>query len=538
MKQRAMTALVLAAAMTAALLTGCGGSTAQTPDAGQTAEKNETAAEDALESETPEADVADAAGKQTSPLSVGTAGNGGEAVIEGVDYVLIYNPNIYDELDSSTTYLTSLTTGDLAGRILTGINRAGGMEGENATASTISQAELTGAVDMNGIDRSGARAEGLAISHSVGEQADFFTHNKEMNARVTRTFTCVYEGEHCYIWSFENSVSEAEAQDLGNEFDSTIYPKDTEAFGQGRFTENGGKVNILMYPLREGLCGFFTPMDIFASYECPADYAAANGFNLDQAIININSDMLKNNRAMTLSTLAHEYQHQICASDVFNYKDTPWMRTWLNEAMSAYAEDMIYPTIMDEEYYNQLIYLSDSYRKGQSLYNFGVTQDDIGAYGAVCLFERYLATHTGEDIFHKIHEYWRNSYRADVTEAQTLYESVSDSFRQEIDGRYTWPASVEAAFADPADSWMSKMTLDYYLEIMDMDLAHLVGAEDAARRYMLYTEINRQEIEGGGRMLVATENGSFAIPDDADDGLVYIGFDKDFNTVTGILTAE
>ena len=463
MKHKVWTALCLTAAMTAALFTGCGGSAQADP--GKETQKNEAETEDALGEEVSDqaqgVSAEDAEGKkQTSPLSVGTAENGGSSVIEGVDYVLIYNPNIYDELDSSTTYLTSLTTGDLAGRILTGINRAGGLEGEGTSPSTVSQAELAGAVDMGGIDRSGARADGLTVSHSVGEQADFFTHNLEMNARVSRTFTCVYEGEHCYIWSFEDSVSDAQAEDLGKEFDGTIYPKDTEAFGQGRFTENGGKVNILMYPLREGLCGFFTPMDIFSSSECPAFYAEEKGFNTDQAIININSDMLAVNREMTLSTLAHEYQHQICASDVFNYKDTPWMRTWLNEAMSAYAEDMIYPTIMDTGYYNQLIYLSDSFRKGQSLYNFGVTNEDIGAYGAVCLFERYLTAHNGDDIFSKIHDYWRNSYRADVTEAQTLYESVSDSFRSEIDGRYTWPDAIQNSFADEADRWMSKMTLD------------------------------------------------------------------------------
>ena len=85
---------------------------------------------------------------------------------------------------------------------------------------------------------------------------------------------------------------------------------------------------------------------------------------------------------------------------------------------------------------------------------------------------------------------------------------------------------------------MSKMTLDFYLTTMDMDLAHLVGAEDVARRYMLYTEINQQEIEGGGRMLVATENGSYAVPEDADKGLIYIGFDENFNTVTDLVTVE
>lgn len=35
-------------------------------------------------------------------------------------------------------------------------------------------------------------------------------------------------------------------------------------------------------------------------------------------------------------------------------------------------------------------------------------------------------------------------------------------------------------------------------------------------------------------MLVATEDGTFTIPDDAGKGLIFIGFDSDFNVVTGI----
>ncbi|MBQ3393257.1 MAG: hypothetical protein IJG52_07600 [Lachnospiraceae bacterium] len=536
------TALILTAAMLAGLVSGCGGSApAQESESAPAQEKEESAAVQAKEEvteevkeEAPAAQSKETAQQGGNGMSVGTAGNGGDTVLENVSYVLIYNPKIFDETNADTRYLTSLGTGDFSGQIITGIARAG--LDEDVAPYTMSQRQLTEGLDLEGVDVSGAKAGGMAPIHSLGEEYDFFCCDDSMN-RILQTFTCVYEGEHCYVWSAGDAVTEEGAKRLGTEFDSVIYPSDTEAFGQGRFTENGGKVNILMYPMQGGLCGFFHLYDIFSSGEVPPGFARSRGFNLDHAIININSSMMDYNEKMVYATLAHEYQHQICASDKFGYSETPWMRTWLNEAMSAYAEELIYDDIMDAEYYNQLLYLSDSYRKGQSLYDFGVTSQDIGAYGAVCLFERYLSKNSDEKVFSNIHDFWRNSYRGDISEAQAIYNSVTDDFKAYING-ITFPDSVKAELSGEEEQWMSKMTLDFYLTTMDMDLAHLVGAEDVARRYMLYTEINQQEIEGGGRMLVATENGSYAVPEDADKGLIYIGFDENFNTVTDLVTVE
>ena len=51
---------------------------------------------------------------------------------------------------------------------------------------------------------------------------------------------------------------------------------------------------------------------------------------------------------------------------------------------------------------------------------------------------------------------------------------------------------------------------------------------------LLYDEINPADIQGGGRVIAATMDGTFEIPDDADYGLIYIGLDADFKPVTGI----
>ena len=106
------------------------------------------------------------------------------------------------------------------------------------------------------------------------------------------------------------------------------------------------------------------------------------------------------------STLAHELQHLICATDAFNYMDSPFMRTWLNEAMSAYAEEMVYPGIKESGGYNEVYYLSNNFRTGQSLYNFDTTFDEyIGAYGAVYLYSQYLREQIGENFFKDIHDF-------------------------------------------------------------------------------------------------------------------------------------
>ena len=79
---------------------------------------------------------------------------------------------------------------------------------------------------------------------------------------------------------------------------------------------------------------------------------------------------------------------------------------------------------------------------------------------------------------------------------------------------------------------MSKMTLDFYIETLSMQLAQLEEYEDIAHLFMLYDEINPVDIEGGGRVIVATEGDSFTIPEDADTELLYIGLNESFEVVT------
>lgn len=457
--------------------------------------------------------------------------------LNDVRFVMIYNPNVWDEnlvdgygKDRNTT---SLNTGSFGSQILTGLHRAGELEQPTHEWKKVSILDVRNGFDMPDAVLEGVRGGMTNPIYTKGNTHTFFVGTGN---RYQAEFRCLYEGTNCYIWSLGDAVSEEQAERAGKTFDEQIYPTDVEYFGTPRFTEYGGKVNVLFYPMEGGLCGFFSYADIFSAAELQVYTQLGydvSGYNPDHAIININSRLMHGYEDLAMSTLAHELQHQICASDAFFYNETPMMRAWLNESMSMYAEELNYPGSVVEDGYTWDFYSSNSFRSGQSLYDFRNLDHTVcGEYGAVYLFSKYIETHMDRDVYRKVHDYWRNSYSADITEASALYASVSETRIAEIDSKYSYPQSLSGRFASKEEEWMSKMTLDFYLGIVDPMLAGLTADADKVHLYMLYDEVNPVSIEGGGRVIIATQNGSYTIPDDADAGLIYIGFDENFNVVS------
>ena len=536
MKIKKLSAIVLAATLAAASFAGCGSK--------QAAEEISAASEEVREA----AGISEVAGAVESGEETRTSvvfnGQNLEVAksdkLEDVSFVLIYNPYIYDEMDSVTGNVNarSLYTGSLGNQIITGGNRAGGLDDFEVPA-VMSQAELRQGLEDLEVDREGVKAGGLQPVYDKGDTEYFYHYDANMQSRISDRFDCRYAGDTCYVWVLKNQISDSEAESLGMEFDDLIFENDTENFGEGRYISDGGKVHILVYDLNmQGLGGFFTICDIYSSAECTQAQVEYYGLNTDKAIININGKAVKQLPEYAKSTLAHEYQHMICASEAFYFALTPFVKTWLDETMAAYAEEISYPGIKEEGYYNQLMYFSDNYRCGQSLYNFTNDNDEyIGSYGAVYLFSQYMKDLAGDDVFWYVHNYWRNSFKKDVTEAEALYNSVPEDAREYIDGNYTYSDEILQGFGSYEEAWMSKLTLDFILETVKMDLANLKGHEDSVHAMMLYTSINPVDIEGGGRIFVAPEDGTFTIPSDADKDLIYIGFDRDFNIVTNMIVA-
>jgi len=210
------------------------------------------------------------------------------------------------------------------------------------------------------------------------------------------------------------------------------------------------------------------------------------------------------------------------------------MRTWLNEAMSGYVEEQLYPGAKDIAGHYDAFVESARIRHGQSMYNFDTTltksEFDIGVYGSVYLFSEYLANLSGKDVFSNIHSYWRNSYSTTLNEAEAIVESVPEEVFNKIDSTFDFGEKV--TFADNNESWLSKLTLNYYLSLLKHDETDPKAYEKVVSQTLLYDEINPADIEGGGRVIVALKDGKFEIPEDADYGFVYVGLDENFDVIT------
>ncbi|MBE7034209.1 MAG: hypothetical protein E7406_08300 [Ruminococcaceae bacterium] len=447
---------------------------------------------------------------------------------EEISYVMIYNPEIYDE---NIMVNARLNTGDFAESVEAMISRADGAK-EIPEFIPMSISDISEGLELDKFDLGGSRGGAFITPYSVGDTHDFYCG---ADSRVLKTFVCRYAGEDCNIWTCDNSVSDSDIISFGNEFDNKIYDSVTEEFGESRFYANGGKVNILLYPMSGSLGGFFHPYDLYASDEVSEAEKTTYALHTDHDVININSVNLVLPEYV-YGTAAHEFQHLICFTaffDTVNYTD---MRTWLNEAMSGYIEEKLYPGTKKLAGHYEEFNASNRIRHGQSLYNFDneTTRSnfDIGVYGSVYLFSEYLSSIGGEKVFSNIHSYWRNSYSTTLDEAEAIINSIPESAYNKINNQFDFS---EISFEDSDYEFMSKLTLSFYLSLLDVDSSDPDAYKNVKSQTLLYDEINPADIEGGGRVIVALKDGEFKFPEDADEGLIYIGLNKDFEVVTDIV---
>ena len=475
----------------------------------------------------------------------------GKGTINNATYVMIYNPLVYDELNASVATKTSLNSGKLGSQVVTGIKRADNLAEANYPVM-VTPRDVSQGIENIEIQEVNDKA-GTVYQQYLGDTISVYAFDDQLRTRQKKTFTCIYVGKECYVYDLDGTVSAKDAEMIGKEFDDKIFPADTNEFGKGRFTEGDGKVYILMQPMADGLCGFFSYFDNFAYGEVDTATIEANGINTDRAIININSRYLAAKPDMVKSTLAHEYQHLISSSDSFEKGTYQTFRTWYDETMSAHAEEMVYPGLKKKEGFDQYMFISENYIHGQSLFNFDTTNDaNIGAYGAVYLFSLYLdkigkpygSTHTLWRMLKQdtppIDECLTDAFKStptiityDSSGKETSNNTGSENYAKILDSKYVYPDSIKKKFSSDSEMMMSKLALDFYLDSLKIDFGDITNDIHA---YMLYDSVNACKIEGGGRIIVALSGDSFTIPADADDSLIYIGLDSDFNPVTGLIT--
>lgn len=460
---------------------------------------------------------------------------------EDISYVLIYNPDIYDEFYPELT--DELSTGSFGKQIDVDAFRAEELDsGDEFPFKSVTPAELGADVSIDGITFEENRADKFITPYSVGDVHSFYCYDESLSWRVLTAFECRYAGSFCNIWTCDSLLSDIAAERFGLEFDSKICPEETAAFGFPRFFDNGAKVNILFAPMEGGILGYVYNADIYSKEEADCiseyygfDFTHEYGANTDHAIVNINSNIaaVPQYETVVFATMAHEYQHMINGSLFVDTVDGVSPRTWINEGMSGYIEENLYPGVKALEGHYYSFATSYAIRHGQSMYNFANDGDDIGVYGSVYLFSEYLASLGGDGVFSSFCDYWRNSYSPTLDEGEAIANAVGENVKNDIANSIAYPA--ELTFKDEDDEWLSKLTFSFYLSLLCYDESDPRAYANVKAQTLLYDEINPADIEAGGRVIAALSNGTYTVPSDADYGLIYVGLDKNFNVITNYI---
>jgi len=192
----------------------------------------------------------------------------------------------------------------------------------------------------------------------------------------------------CLIYVEEGSESETDWDIIGTYFDSTIYPRVTEKFGQPLDVDNNDKIVILYSTFENNkIVGYFFAGDLFSEN----DVAYSN----EMEILYMNV-LTVSYQELNYETLAHEFQHLTNASEAISNGHSSLMDTWLNEALAESAAHYALESVID--YHIENMEESQVIANGLSVTQWTGTFED---YTMSYLFSEYLknlATNR-EDIF-------------------------------------------------------------------------------------------------------------------------------------------
>ena len=168
---------------------------------------------------------------------------------------------------------------------------------------------------------------------------------------------------------------------LGEEFDSRIYPILTQNFGEvwTPGIDKDTRIIILLHPMKEGSGGYFNSGDEYSKLQ--------NAKSNEREMIYINANSATN--PLLKAFVAHEFQHLIS----FNQKEK--LRgvvedTWLNEARSEYTSTLLgYDAIYEGSNLERRVknFLDKPY---DSLVEW---KNQPADYGIASLFIEYLVDH-------------------------------------------------------------------------------------------------------------------------------------------------
>ena len=231
--------------------------------------------------------------------------------------------------------------------------------------------------------------------------------------------------------------TDADYASIAETFDNLVDPTDTKAFGSPTDIDGNGHVVLFftravneLTPAQSTsyVAGFFYARDLFPA-TATADFqacASSNGGEMfyllvpdPTGIVNGNKFTKSNVTRITISTLAHEYQHLINASRrlYVNTGASEFEATWLDEGLAHVAEELLFfaesglPTRSNidvttlrtssayvDAFNNDAISNFSrfaSYLETPSSNSPFADNDDLETRGATWSFLRYAADHTG-----------------------------------------------------------------------------------------------------------------------------------------------
>ena len=479
----------------------------------------------------------------SADMSAEQMGNGGLVLdtdpaggYEG-DYVLIYNP--------ATSSYTSYSTGDMTGLIETA---------PDPYAETLPIDDPDGVNTIIDVDAQIAAidAERRAAEPIVGDRASYnvgdvrnFTISNYSPGSSSLSFKCVAKGDHCYVWTPAQNAANYYPLDVidptfpqlaCDEFESKFEQMKSSFGDHSNGSQGDGRINLMYYNIDDGWTlgnntGYVA--GYFSSYDYSSNGLPMIHIDTYPCVYYVNSQGDEVRRlSNSFSVFCHEYQHLI------NYSVTGGMDTWLNECMSAAAEEICYPgsSIVSRIQSWENYYYSDNddwlnpphefchspeyeLHNGYSMYAWSNSLNYVlPLYSQVSMFSQYLFTHYGNAIFKNIMLAYNgisSSPSAITSACGTNASEIVKNFRIAVTAND--PVSFDGLYGFVPQAGY------------DPEQYHNVANPYDLLSPVIYTG-SSCSIAGGGAITVKPIGGAYNPPAGAGAGLMYIGITRNLNT--------
>ncbi len=236
-----------------------------------------------------------------------------------------------------------------------------------------------------------------ASADVLGEKHTFYVNpTYDTTDRTSVPATLVSLSDHAYYYvedaylngmnPSERKLLETRIAELAVQFDSTIYPKETQFFGSeaNPGIDNDSRITILFERLKSGTGGYFDSVNEYT----PDQVSRTNQREMIVvSVLSLSGSRLKD-------FLAHEFQHLIS----FNQKELLLKvseETWLNELRSQYAVSVAG--------YNNDFQNSDLYQRALTFLQDPTDSvmewpNTLGDYSSVTLLGHYLVDRYGPSV--------------------------------------------------------------------------------------------------------------------------------------------